>query len=49
MTFVLMILAASVLLAACQAHRLGNEGRDTRLLAVVASLLGAGSAVSALA
>ena len=49
MTSVLLILAASVLFAAFQAYRLGNEGRDTRLLAVVGSLLGAGSAVSALA
>lgn len=49
MTLLALVLAASVLIAAWQAHRLGNEARDTRLLAVVAGLLGTGSVVSAFA
>ena len=49
MELAILLLAAAVAAAAVQAHKLGNEARDTRLIAVVASLLGAGSALSTLA
>lgn len=47
MTFVLAVLAVTLIGAALQARRLRNEPRDIALLATFGGVLGAGAALSA--
>lgn len=47
LTTLLLVFTVAMLAVAWQAHKLGNERRDVAFLTVLAGLLGAGAAVSA--